>query len=129
LTPEFLDAERDKIKDTYARSNRPEPSYEELNKIIFQKIRMQKKKVDFGNRNFMIPSYHTKTHFKAATTLQLQCEPSLMSNVAKLREDLNLRMYKPDPNFPNSSSMLSDASGREPYIQPADFTKEVLRKC
>lgn len=26
---------------------------------------------DLGHRNFMLPSYHEKTHFKGATTLQL----------------------------------------------------------
>ena len=26
---------------------------------------------DLGNRNFMLPSYHKKTHFKAATHIQL----------------------------------------------------------
>ena len=26
---------------------------------------------DFGTRNYMLPSYHRKTHFKAATGLQL----------------------------------------------------------
>ena len=26
---------------------------------------------DLGTRNFMLPSYHTKTHFKGATGLQM----------------------------------------------------------
>jgi hypothetical protein len=64
----------------------------------------------------MIPSYHKKTHFKAATTLQLQCEPSLRSNVAKLREDLHLRNFKPDMHNHHSSSMLSEGSERQAYV-------------
>ena len=46
---------------------------------------------DLGNRNFMIPSYHTKTHFKGATGLHLQAgTTSLIASEQDLRVDFKL---------------------------------------
>lgn len=35
---------------------------------------------DLGHRNYMLPSYHEKTHFKGATTLQMQANPSVQAD-------------------------------------------------
>jgi hypothetical protein len=64
----------------------PEPSTESIHNMMLKNIKKQNiENPDLGNRNYMLPSYHKKTHFKAATTLHMQdgC-PSLKSNIVEL---------------------------------------------
>lgn len=49
---------------------------------------MEKEAVLAQTRNYMMPSYHEKTHFKAASSIQIQTgEPSLTVNEESLRND------------------------------------------
>jgi hypothetical protein len=46
-----------------------------------QKQNLEKEKIIAQTRNYMLPSYHDKTHFKAAKSIQIQTgEPSLAAN-------------------------------------------------
>ena len=77
---------------------------------------------DLGNRNFMIPSYHTKTHFKAATGLHLQAgSASLMASQQDLRADFKLS-HRVD-------KVTDPTAVKDDTLDPNDFTKIVLQNC
>lgn len=74
----------------------------------------------------MLPTYHAKTHFKGATTLHLQCAPSLKSNIATLREEFALHKFKQANDGGQTSEISQDDELRGGSIEPAEFTKAVL---
>lgn len=73
----------------------------------------------------MLPTYHAKTHFKGATTLHLQCAPSLKSNIATLREEFALHKFKQNDGA-QTSEISNEDEMRGGNIEPAEFTKAVL---
>jgi hypothetical protein len=61
--------------------------------MIRKKVEKGEKNVenpDLGTRNFMIPNYHTKTHFKAATGLMMQTGSALKTTDQELRANFKL---------------------------------------
>ena len=105
--PEFLEEEKKKILARFAKSkttSENDISTEQIYQIIKKKVEKKEKNIenpDLGNRNFMLPSYHTKTHFKGATGLYMQTGSSLKANDQDLRAGYKLshRVDKGADNF------------------------------
>lgn len=57
---------------------------------IFKEITKRHEKPDYGHRNFILPSYHSKTHFKAAQSIQMQTENSLIGTERYYRGEFKL---------------------------------------
>jgi len=80
MRPEVLELEKKRLM---ARLSKSSSGAQELNtEAIYNMIkkRMEKENTenpDLGTRNFMLPSYHQKTFYKAATSLHMQTENSL----------------------------------------------------
>ena len=61
---------------------------EMVHTLIHRQIEKQEAKkgqLFLPHRNFILPSYHCKTHFKGGTAMQLQTDPSLQLNDLRLR--------------------------------------------
>ena len=56
--------------------------------------RESEKQNQFAVKNFMIPTYHQKTHFKAARGLQMQTLESLKAKDAELQQKFKLKKRK-----------------------------------
>ena len=71
LTPEVFDRERKQLIERFSRSKIGiVPDAEQIYKMIkkkYEKINVENP--DLGVRNFMLPIYHQKMHFKGATSL------------------------------------------------------------
>ena len=50
--------------------------------------KVNKENPDLGVKNYMLPIYHQKLHFKGATSLQLQSDPSVKISDFELRNQL-----------------------------------------
>jgi hypothetical protein len=50
--------------------------------------KVNKENPDLGVQNYMLPIYHQKLHFKGATSLQLQSDPSVKISDFELRNQL-----------------------------------------
>lgn len=111
---------------------------EEIYKLI-QK-RMKKRSIenpDLGHRNFILPSYHTKTYYKGATSLQMQTETSVKVNDSELRNNLNLLRKTSSEDLVNAKLNKNLSKSNEDLmlerarhnVDPASFTKAVLQNC
>ncbi len=91
VEPEVLKKEKDKLVARMVKNNMKESEIntEEVYKKLQKKMegKQSKECPDFGNRNYMLPTYHEKTHFKGALSLQMQSYPSVMA------DDFNLRHH------------------------------------
>jgi|APSaa5957512535_1039671.scaffolds.fasta_scaffold88312_1 hypothetical protein len=89
IDPEVLKKEKDKIVARMVKNNMKESEIntEEVYKKLQKKVEGKKSKEnpDFGTRNYMLPSYHEKTHFKGALSLQMQSSPSVIADDNNLR--------------------------------------------
>ena len=64
---------------------------------------------DLGNRNFMLPSYHKKTHFKAATHIQLNNNFNEQQQI-RMKEQLGIMNY--DKGLASSADLSDSDQGR-----------------
>ena len=64
------------------------PTVQQAYDAIKKKMRKfsEKETIKLEHRNFILPSYHTKSYFKGATALQLQTDSSLQMNDHILRK-------------------------------------------
>jgi len=89
VEPDVLKAEKDKLVARMVRNNMKESEIntEEVYKKLQKKMegKRSKEAPDFGNRNYMLPTYHEKTHFKGAVSLQMQSSPSVLADDFHLR--------------------------------------------
>lgn len=89
VEPDVLKAEKDKLVARMVKNNMKESEIntEEVYKKLQKKMegKRSKEAPDFGNRNYMLPTYHEKTHFKGAVSLQMQSSPSVLADDFHLR--------------------------------------------
>jgi len=105
------------------------------------KKRMEKENTecpDLGTRNFMLPSYHQKTFYKAATSLHMQTENSLKAPEHVLRNDFRLNhragggndsVSQPGSNQEVVANGGAGARGALPGLDPTGFARAVLENC
>ena len=130
-----FEQERQRLKKQFANSAfGKDISTIEIFDIIRKKWHkeMNKEVVDLGNRNFMLPSYHTKTHFKAATSLQMQTDSSLKSPDKRLLGELSLDSHARElAKRTDKASEVKTNDEAESYhgVDLRTFTQNVLKNC
>ena len=103
---------------------------------------MEKEAAVAQTRNFMLPSYHEKTHYKAARSIHMQVgEQSLLTPEHVLRGDfqLNIRAKgeKPPPETFDLGSQFTlntkdaekERDDTETGLDPKGFARVVLQNC
>lgn len=68
------------------------PTVQQAYDVIKKKMKKfsEKETIKLEHRNFILPSYHTKTYFRGATSLQLQTDASLQMKDEVLRKQFRL---------------------------------------
>lgn len=91
IDPEIFEKEKRKLLKTDTFKNATNEDI--LNYIHSKMLKEATKKVekpDFGHRNYILPSYHSKTHFKAAQAIQMQTVNSLKGSERYFRGEFKL---------------------------------------
>lgn len=78
-------------KTTHGKFLKPEDIDKIIENKIVKSIVDKSEKLKLTHKNYMLPSYHQKTHFKAAQSMNLAGESSLSPNDEMLKAELRLK--------------------------------------